>query len=64
MRRRGMTEKCIHHWMIDPPIEPTSKGVCKHCGEEREFENYPSAAMIAAMMELEEANQIKGGYHG
>jgi len=59
-----MIEECIHHWMIDPVVEKTSKGTCKHCGTEREFDNYPSGKMIAAMMDLEEANQIKGGYHG
>jgi hypothetical protein len=30
---------CVHHWMIDPAFDHTSKGVCKYCGEEREFVN-------------------------
>lgn len=30
---------CVHHWVIDPPNGPTSVGVCKNCGEEREFPN-------------------------
>jgi hypothetical protein len=30
---------CIHHWIIDPPSGPTSKGRCKRCGEKRTFAN-------------------------
>jgi hypothetical protein len=32
--------KCTHHWIIESPHGPTSKGVCKYCGVEREFQNY------------------------
>ena len=31
--------RCQHYWIIDPAAGPTSKGVCKHCGLEREFDN-------------------------
>ena len=31
---------CQHHWVIDRPAGPVSKGVCGRCGEEREFQNY------------------------
>jgi hypothetical protein len=31
--------ECIHHWIIDTPSGPLSNGVCKHCGEAREFRN-------------------------
>ena len=31
---------CTHHWMIEPADGRTSVGVCKYCGEWREFENY------------------------
>lgn len=35
------TETCVHHWMIEPADGcPTSKGVCRRCGEERVFENH------------------------
>ena len=35
------TEICVHHWMIEPADgSPTSKGVCRRCGEERIFENH------------------------
>ena len=30
---------CQHHWVIDSPNGPVSKGVCRICGEEREFQN-------------------------
>lgn len=32
---------CPHHWIIESAAGPTSKGVCQHCGESREFENAP-----------------------
>jgi hypothetical protein len=31
---------CAHHWVIEPANEPTSKGICKLCGCEREFVNF------------------------
>ncbi len=31
---------CQHHWVIDPPSGPASKGTCRSCGEERDFPNY------------------------
>jgi hypothetical protein len=31
---------CVHYWVIDPPEGPISKGVCKICGDEKEFKNY------------------------
>jgi hypothetical protein len=31
--------QCRHHWLIEPPAGPTSKGRCKRCGEERYFIN-------------------------
>ena len=30
---------CSHHWLIEPAIGSTSKGVCKLCGAEKEFYN-------------------------
>ena len=33
-------ETCTHHWLIDPPDGPVSKGVCKKCGAEKDFKNY------------------------
>ena len=31
--------KCKHHWVIETPKGPKSRGACKKCGEEREFVN-------------------------
>ncbi len=31
---------CKHHWVIDSPAGPFSKGACLSCGEERNFPNY------------------------
>lgn len=35
------TEKqgCRHHWVIDTPEGPVSRGTCKLCGAEKEFKN-------------------------
>ena len=33
---------CRHHWVIESPHGVTSHGVCKLCGEEREFQNSAS----------------------
>jgi hypothetical protein len=30
---------CRHHWIIEAPEGPTSKGVCKLCGEKKTFDN-------------------------
>lgn len=32
---------CTHHWSIEPPNGPTSRGTCLKCGEVREFRNSP-----------------------
>jgi len=31
---------CIHHWDIEASGNPTSTGVCRGCGQTREFENF------------------------
>ena len=33
-------EPHAHHWILDTPNGPTSRGECKHCGATREFPNY------------------------
>jgi hypothetical protein len=30
---------CQHHWVIETPRGSMSLGLCKRCGEEREFRN-------------------------
>jgi hypothetical protein len=34
--------RCVHHWVIETPSGTTSWGVCKICGDKREFQNYAS----------------------
>jgi len=31
--------QCHHFWVIEVANGPTSQGVCKYCGEEKEFLN-------------------------
>ena len=31
---------CRHQWLIDTPDGPSSKGVCRICGENKQFQNY------------------------
>jgi len=42
-RRDGQTATlaapCRHHFLIEPPNGPSSPGVCRLCGEQREFRN-------------------------
>ncbi len=35
---------CAHHWVIETPAGPVSRGQCKRCGEEREFLNSPDSS--------------------
>ena len=32
-------EQCSHYWIIEMANGPKSRGVCKHCGESRDFLN-------------------------
>ena len=32
-------QTCAHHWIIEPAIGPTSRGVCKLCGSVKIFMN-------------------------
>ena len=36
--------ECRHHWVIEPPTGPFSRGVCQVCEAVREFKNYIDAA--------------------
>jgi len=31
--------KCAHYWLIEPATGPTSMGICKLCGTQKEFSN-------------------------
>ena len=37
--------QCKHHWIIDTPHGAMSTGLCKVCGERREFFNSAPGAM-------------------
>ena len=37
--------RCAHHWVIDAANGHTSRGVCKRCGQVREFENSTEASL-------------------
>ena len=32
--------ECCHHWMIEGPAGPNSKGTFKFCATQQEFKNY------------------------
>ena len=32
--------ECVHRWRIEEPNGPTSTGVCKRCGDARQFKNW------------------------
>lgn len=32
--------QCVHYWIIAPASGPKSKGVCRECGAEKEFDNF------------------------
>ena len=32
--------KCCHYWIIEPADGPTSKGICRLCGAEKEFDSF------------------------
>ena len=37
--RGGAAKTCAHQWLIEAPNGPTSRGVCRLCGEVGEFRN-------------------------
>lgn len=45
--RATSMQVCSHHWMLPRPGGPTSNGVCKFCGAEREFSNTTASGWVA-----------------
>jgi len=39
VEKSAVATACRHYWIIETASGPTSRGVCKICGEEREFQN-------------------------
>jgi hypothetical protein len=44
-RNVARNSDCGHHWLIETPQGATSWGMCKLCGESREFANSASDAL-------------------
>ena len=38
-REYVVQEQCHHYWLIEEAKGPKSRGVCRYCGEAREFFN-------------------------
>lgn len=49
-------ESCRHHWAIEAPTGPVSRGTCMQCGTEREFKNYIDSALWG-----EESSEVQDG---
>ena len=49
---------CRHQWLIETPAGPSSKGACRLCGEQREFQNYIEGSAWGYDISLE---QLSGG---
>ena len=49
---------CRHQWVIDAPSGPSSRGVCRKCDEERQFQNYIEGSPWGYDVSLE---QLSGG---
>ena len=52
------SQTCQHQWIIDMPSGPSSKGVCRQCGEEKDFMNYIEGSPWGYDVSLE---QLSGG---
>lgn len=44
--RAGEKRFCEHHWEIELANGPMSLGVCRVCGEKKEFHNYLSDCLL------------------
>jgi hypothetical protein len=52
--------KCCHYWIIESANGPTSMGMCKLCGAEREFQNFlPYSVWEGNLPALSDADSIK-----
>ena len=36
-QKRINGDRCCHYWLIETPNGATCKGICRFCGEEKEF---------------------------
>ena len=62
VERKAVETRCSHHWIIEPPAGPTSRGVCKLCGAVKEFDNFPENTWLKddmpAFLKADESKQI------
>ena len=49
---------CAHQWLIDTPAGKYSKGTCRLCDEEKQFQNYIEGSSWGYDVSLE---QLSGG---
>jgi hypothetical protein len=57
------TSGCAHHWVIETPSGPVSKGVCRVCRMEKQFQNYLENSVWTSDVSLEQLAR-KAGYGG
>ena len=48
-------DECRHHWIIESANGPASMGVCKICGEIKEFSNSPPEFMFSSRRTSDDA---------
>ncbi len=36
-KKRAIGERCHHYWLIETPHGATCKGICRFCGEVKDF---------------------------
>ena len=60
VKDRGERGGCPHHWLISEAHGECSTGVCRHCGETREFYNWMSSLMMYGGDPIKSA---EGGRH-
>lgn len=53
MERPVTKGTCQHYWLIEPPNGPTSRGLCKLCGEVKVFDN-----MLADLLSSNDRSMI------
>ena len=51
---------CSHHWLIGDPDGPTSSGVCKHCGAQKDFMNYFEGSSWGSEVSLDRLSRKEG----
>ncbi|MFH1639108.1 MAG: hypothetical protein ABIB93_02175 [Chloroflexota bacterium] len=60
----NVKNNCCHHWLIEKPNGPISKGVCKYCREEREFSNSPPQYSTRSGIRRNSALLNRSSFHG